>query len=294
MQRARAHQSTQPFLARLPTLCLQKLPNEEIEGASDEAIPEEFLNIWNFTRLHASRFKGCHEFRKDISWVHRLRELKLVSGVAATELFRVCQLAVELESLSLIITRDSTFPPGFPPDGEDLNCALLARATTLRILEFRICGNLPYRNQLGQSKLLDCLPALKELNELTVDVLLVYGLEGEAPTLSKFPPQLASLNLVEAWWPSRGPYIKPVFAQSEVIFVERLLSEFVLDAYEEFPQLALRQLCLTTRFGNSCLNSYKLDSIKLLFNSSKVSFSYEVNTIPLQCIYYMPLHSRQP
>ncbi|KAI0097415.1 hypothetical protein F4776DRAFT_658530 [Hypoxylon sp. NC0597] len=215
-----------PILTRFSTLHIRKTPDPEIIEESDEAVPRYFVHLGDFTRLHVWRIRGSHEFRKDITWVGRLRELQLVGGVAAKELFQVCQNAVQLENLSLIFTRGSTFPRGNPPDGQDLNSALVARATTLRVLEFRICGNFSYQRQFGDSRSLNCLPQLVELEQLTTDMLLIFGRNPGSVTLSNFPPRLKSLNLVEAWSPNPGPHIMPRSAEIERDAVEALLNLF--------------------------------------------------------------------
>ncbi|KAI0831011.1 hypothetical protein F5Y06DRAFT_301759 [Hypoxylon sp. FL0890] len=201
--------------------------------------------------------------------------------VAAKELFHVCQEAVQLENLSLIITTGSTFPTDDPPDGEDLNCALMARATTLKALELRICGDTLYRHQFGRSKHLHCLLELKKLEQLTTDIPLVFGFEfdRQSPTLSKFPGRLKSLNLVDAWWPSVTPYpTLGISVRRERQFVEVLLSLFGSESRQRFPELKLRRLCYIFRAKNRCLSLNKLEGIKALFNEDRLSFSYEEDT----------------
>ncbi|KAI1134429.1 hypothetical protein F5Y05DRAFT_236080 [Hypoxylon sp. FL0543] len=282
MQRVAQSSSIAPILPRFSTLHLLRRPDPEIIEESDEAIPREFIQFWNFTRLCVQRIRGCHEFRNDISWVNRLRELKIVSGVAAKELFHVCQLAVQLENLSLVITEGSTFPNGNPPIGEDLNCALTARATTLKVLELRLCGHTSYKHQFGQSKHLACLVKLEKLEQLTIDIPLVFGFEfdHEPPTLSKFPRHLVSLNLVDGWWPSLTPYLSlRTSGRKERRFVEALLNLFASQSCAKFPKLRLNQLCYIQRAEDPCLSSNKLDGIKASFNQNRLSFSYKKDTL---------------
>ncbi|KAI0831010.1 hypothetical protein F5Y06DRAFT_203529 [Hypoxylon sp. FL0890] len=51
MQRAKEHDSIAPILPRFSTLCLVRISNPGIIEESDEAIPQDFLHFWNFTRL---------------------------------------------------------------------------------------------------------------------------------------------------------------------------------------------------------------------------------------------------
>ncbi|OTA94330.1 hypothetical protein M434DRAFT_30114 [Hypoxylon sp. CO27-5] len=250
IRRAAESHSVGPILTRFSTLHIRRNRDPEIMGQSDEAVPQDFLSIGNFTRLHVRRIRGRHEFRRDITWVTRLRELQLVGGVAAQELFQVCQDAVQLENLSLIITRPSTFPRDRPPTGQDLNSALVVRATTLKVLEFRICANILYQDQLGESKALECLPQLKKLEQLTTDMLLIFGPDPGSVTLSSFPPHLKSLTLVESWWPTPAPYMISLFGGLERDAVEALLN-----------------------------------LIKTSFNPNRVLFSHEKDPLPLAYLY---------
>lgn len=223
-------------LPNLSTLQLQHSPKPkagrvEFSGYSF-IIAENFLNLGKPTRLHLWRDSGFHSFYwvvlpgQESSWIRGIRELRIEGATFAKYIYRICREAVRLESLSLVISNwpgrivGSLLPPDpdtsspgpnsysnlffpflKPPQGRNLCDAIALRAETLKVLELRICDHEWFLAQIGDSGQLRCLPQLTKLEHLTIEAPIAFQLEnrGLFQLSRELPPNLVSLNLVEAW-----------------------------------------------------------------------------------------------
>ncbi|KAI0889198.1 uncharacterized protein GGS22DRAFT_68543 [Annulohypoxylon maeteangense] len=173
-------------------------------------------------------------------WLVNIRELRLVCSFGAKEVFEICKSAFQLETLSLATTephnRHAT--PRDPLPGRDINSALLLRAHTLKVLEFRVTGKEFFLCQLGNSKLLTCLPSLIKLEKLTTEIPLLSKFDqkdkSDTLLLSKLPPNIVSLELIE--WPTFPPDMPKRLNQS------RDLADSLLKALAFMPLRGLPRL----------------------------------------------------
>ncbi|KAI1660927.1 hypothetical protein F4813DRAFT_386337 [Daldinia decipiens] len=246
-------------------------------------IATELLEIGTVHRLHIWRHYGYLAFPegRDDSWIGRLRELKLIACVDAETLFRIFESAFNLESFSLIVvkSRDLHRPP--PPTGRDLNHALVILAGTLKVLELRICQNTWFLAQLGSAQVLDCLPQLEKLETLMTEIPLITGTQANTRDiwiLEKLPPNLISLDVVEMW---RS-------LESGLTWKEDLMMAFTTTFASELRSGLLPSLKYVRYIPcvvESCLGPQQLDAIKILFDTTRVSFSYEADSLPMRFFY---------
>ncbi|KAI0387958.1 hypothetical protein F5Y04DRAFT_241386 [Hypomontagnella monticulosa] len=243
----------------------------------------DYALVRNLKCLHLRRSIGYISFPpQDLTWASRLRELRLISCVDAKDMFRICKGAVRLRNLSLIMTKPSDIFRPLPPEGEDLNCALLQRANTLKILELRTCQNTWFIGQLGPTRRLDCCPRLTKLKMLIIDIPLLFNLDIEEPSVSfldRLPPNLVSLSLAELWWRPRSP------SSLEARRIKALLEMFALHADSILPSLDELQY-IHSRI-RTCLSSRQIYEIWERFSPIIPKFTCDKDFLPRE--YFTPL-----
>ncbi|KAI1102189.1 hypothetical protein F4804DRAFT_274917 [Jackrogersella minutella] len=276
MERARReHRSMGPILPEFSTFYLQRVRDPDVYGESDIAVPPELCNLGNFTQLHIWRDKGRHIFMNDLSWLRRIKELKLVSCIHVRDMYRICEEAISLESLSLMMTKVGVFRNRRPPAGKDLNNALALRADTLKVLEIRIRRDPALLRQLGDSERLECLPWLSKLEELTTEIPLIFVLDKDiapdVPIPYKLPRNIVSLNLIE--WPWQYHHLPKQKALAKAVF-----NALISASRFELPKL--KKLHFSHRYLESCLDLDELEEIKSSVDPNVLSFSYKQDMIP--------------
>ncbi|KAI1379498.1 hypothetical protein F4677DRAFT_464786 [Hypoxylon crocopeplum] len=265
LTRGTGNNSVRVVFAQLSTLCLQQLDNDDL----DEIVLDVPLRLhWtqNIVRLHIWRDRGFYFFDPNFSWAQQLLELKFVGCVEATAMYRICREAVRLEILSLVISGSGNRFLYPPPAERDLNHALALRAGTLKELEFRTCKFDWYRDQIGISERLKCLPLLERLERLTVEIPIISKMSRTNPgslTFVGLPRNIISLEIVEGW---------P--AQNRAL-IEKLLIEFA--SVDSDHLLSLRRIRYVFNTPNPTL--IDLDRIGSSFDPTRLRFSYEEDNI---------------
>ncbi|KAI1481914.1 hypothetical protein F4774DRAFT_417293 [Daldinia eschscholtzii] len=266
------------ILPRLSTLQIQQLDYSTVFPELGTEIATELLEIGNFHRLHVSRDIGYIAFpegRKD-SWMKRIKELKLVACVDAKALYLICESAARLESFSLIVSKPCDFYRPLPPRGKNINCALLKVADTLKALEIRTCQNTWFLGQFGPTRVLNCLPQLKKLETLAIEIPLLTGISMSIPSnkiFARLPPNLVSLEVVEMWWQS-----DTVVARGRDS-LKKLLAGFVAELQTGLMP-SLKRFQYVPSIIERCVDPEQLGMIKDLFTMSGVSFSYHTDRLP--------------
>ncbi|KAI1802075.1 hypothetical protein F4811DRAFT_426557 [Daldinia bambusicola] len=265
------------ILPRLSTLLIQQLDYSNNPPEIAVEIATELLDIGNFHRLHISRDTGYLTFpegRND-SWIRRIKELKLVTCIDAKAIFHIFESAVRLESFSLIVSKPCDIHRPLPPIGQDLNSALLKVANTLKALELRTCHNTWFLGQLGPTRSLTCLPEMKTLKKIAVELPLLTGLvivTGRR-MCRRLPPNLVSLEVVEMWLHSEGALLRGN------IILRKLLTTFVSELHAgALP--SLKRFRLVPSVIQRCAFPEQLDEFEALFRQRNVSFSYKTDTLP--------------
>ncbi|KAI1470322.1 uncharacterized protein F4812DRAFT_456327 [Daldinia caldariorum] len=268
------------ILPRLSTLQIQQLDYSNKPPKVGVEIATELTEIGNFHRLHISRDMGYLTFpeNRNDSWIRRIKELKLVTCIDAKVLFHIFESAVQLESFSLIVSKPCDIYRPLPPIGKDLNSALLKVANTLKALELRTCHNMLFLSQLGPTTSLTCLPEMRNLKTLAVELPLLTGIVGviDRKICPRLPPNLVSLEVVEMWFLTQ--HSEAALLRGNTLLRHRLTT-FVLELQaSSLP--SLERFRLVPSVINRSAFPEQLDEFTALFNQSGVSFSYGTDGLP--------------
>ncbi|KAI0111494.1 hypothetical protein F4814DRAFT_356825 [Daldinia grandis] len=290
-------QNRYSIIPRLLTLYIQQFDFSRSFSESNIEIATELLEIGKIRQLHIwhnNEFLTLPEGH-DTSWIGRIRELKLIACIDAKIIFHIFESAVELENFSLVVTKSRDLHRPLPPADKDLNHALVILADTLKVLELRTCENTWFLDQLGPSKLLNCLPRLEKLETLTTEIPLITRTQTDASVqadasaqtntsdtrvLGKLPPNLVSLTLVEMWQDIEGGFTRK--------------EDFIMDFSTTFATEllgwwlpSLKRIRYIPGVVESCLGPQQLDAIKKLFDKAHVAFSHEADSLPTR-FFYIP------
>ncbi|KAL7627749.1 hypothetical protein AAE478_001944 [Parahypoxylon ruwenzoriense] len=290
------------ILPKFKTLRLQRTA-----ASSDNyelAVPRSFQNFGNFTRLHLWRDRGIHRFppsmvlfvpkrepQRLFHYLERLEEVKMVGGVLAIDVFQICQNATRLEKLHMIISRDFDRQRSLPAFRKDLNWALVRRAESLKVLEIRVCDQRWFTPQMGPSgSALWCIHKLITLEELTIEIPLLFRRESSESVKSLLPPNLVSLNLVESWRrrtlrQNRDSTMSPrEFSENIRNTTDEGLVKSLLirlgDACCKDPPTRLKNICFLYSPEWPCIHLDFLHASQVRFKDTGVNFTYKKDVIP--------------
>ncbi|KAI1775088.1 hypothetical protein F4818DRAFT_61042 [Hypoxylon cercidicola] len=195
------HENPMP---KLSTLYIQRQIVEEPEvGSMDIILSPAFYRMLNITRLHLWRNTkyftftfGPHGFL-----IRGIKELKLVGAILAEDLMLILREALQLETLSVIVSHEKSEirRASDPQADRDINDALILRRHTLKELEFRMCGHWWYLPQFGPDSRLTCLPQLENLERLAAEAPLIMRYTSRQQATDVLPPNLISLTMVDEW-----------------------------------------------------------------------------------------------
>lgn len=260
-----------PTFDRLSAVSLHRDCGFSVGGARQNT--ELFYLGSKISSLRVWRNMGRHVFRDGMEFVHNLQELRLVGYVNARDVFKICQRAPILRDLTLIISEPGDLELDIPPEEYDLNHALARRADTLKELELRIYKYHLYLSQLGVNGRLECLPMLENLQNLTIELPIIFDLIAE-PTESEIlaclPPNLVWLHLVEEY--QNMGYDRGLDLHLNYL-INKLLVQF---AFMPSSQLRrLQHLRYRYRPVNTSTPPTALSEIHGMFGYNELTFSYQ-------------------
>ncbi|KAI1093017.1 hypothetical protein F5B19DRAFT_491784 [Rostrohypoxylon terebratum] len=274
------------FLPKLSTIYLQKVRKPDGTAEGELVLPSVFLELGNINQVQIWRISGsnANNFGNDLLWLARIRELKLFCSFCANDIYGICESAIQLESLTLVMTdpRFLIYYGPTPLPGEDINYAISLCANTLKFLEFRITGKRWFQDQIGSLGVLECLPRLKQLETLRTEIPLIYRSDdihlSPVELVGKLPPNIASLELIE--WPTYPPGLDHFKSATRHLCD----SIFIALANNDVQLPNLRQIHFLCSAYNPCFDTEQLGEERRIFDDceSPISFTWAIDLLQTQ------------